>query len=534
MSVVTELPKYTLRDYIVDLHRQHKSTGHHSLDKRSLKPLLRSLLLVVAGLHAKGLVHLDLQPENFVVIGESLKLIDTDGCTALGKTLSIMDSTLSFSPCYCSPEWARFITGEDTGAEFVTCTTLDIWSLGMIICELVLLTPVMRQMYSCFAHTAHSPEEAGLLFMEWLGCLKHFPMAKAVRAFDADLEDFLLNSMLVIEPVERRSLQQCLTHDYIVGPGESWQKLQEVMPEMVYRDNRGRPEDHYKEIMYRGALWKLNAKGDPMDPAQWLQRDMWMTPNGNMCYFSHKENKRLVLLNAAMIHRSLISDFTSGARAHAFQVCIRAENQGEPDEVHVFACNSADEQFMWTHALQREVDGNTHAIISAGLVSVHELLRFRLEVDNHRKPVDCSAREQFEPFFRGCLWKLKAEGNLKSDSDWFYRDMWLSKNGSLVYWSQREDRELIYHTSAEVRRSSILTLGTNETCKHWAFMLVLPPYGDLDFSPTYFATDSPEQRERWMSAFRNFSHFTESATDQITHQRFRVRKSVDGSNKWKT
>lgn len=356
------------------------------------------------------------------------------------------------------------------------------------------------------------------MFMEWIGCMQRFPMPKAVKAFDAELEQFLLGCMLVSEPVERHTLQQCLTHPFVIGPAGSWQKLSEIMPDIVFRDDRGRLEDHGKEILHQGTLWKLAMHADPMDIKQWFARDTWMTPNGNLCYYSQKEGKRLILLDAGKLHRAVISMVTECARDHAFQILIPAECQGEPDEVHIFACKSPEELATWSQALKREADGNTHTIISAGLVTVHELQRFRLQVRNRRiqLPRGSTARDQFEPVLKTWLWKLKFEGDPHIESHWYERKVWLSKNGSLVYWSPREDRELVYHTSAEIARVSVFKLGHSESCKVAGFRLVLPANGDLDYAPSFFACNSLERREEWMRAFKQFTNFSRTCVEEGT------------------
>merc|ERR1719191_1695390 len=104
MYVVTELASYSLKDYF-SLRR----TDGRKLSKDSVHDVAKAIILVTAGLHAKGLVHLDLKPENLMLFSGVLKLIDVDGCVRIGTRVSITDSSLSFSPCYCAPEWARFI-----------------------------------------------------------------------------------------------------------------------------------------------------------------------------------------------------------------------------------------------------------------------------------------------------------------------------------------------------------------------------------------------------------------------------------------
>jgi len=537
ICVVTELPRYTLRDYIADLKLKRAETNVHPLSKESLRTLVHSMLLVIAALHARGFVHLDLQPENFVVLHGHLKLIDMDGCVPMGESLRLLDSTLSFSPCYCSPEWAKFMTDDDNEASpcFTASCSLDVWSLGMIICELVVMQPVMGSMYSHFANNDSDAEEAGLLFMEWLSCLKHPPMPSAVRHFDPELAEFLLQSMLVLDPTARHTMTQCLSDPLVSG--ESSKQLSEVMPDMtespiIVRDIRGRTEDHSSKVLHQGTLWKLNHHGDPMNASDWLQRDMWVNQNRSLCYFSQKEGKRLVLCDSSVLHGATISGFTGGARDHAFQIRVASDDKDAPDDLHIFASTSLEECAAWSKVLQRAVDPNAELVRD---ISIQELLRFRLKVRNHRKVIDHSARDQFEPFFKGQLWKLKTEGDPSIESDWLYRDVWLSKNGSLVYWSQKEDRELIYLSSAEVVRVSVTRLKKGEhAAREWAFKLDLPPKKDLEFSPSFWATDTHEQREHWFKAFSNFTSFSEptdpyqkSALHTTADQRYALRAAPD-------
>ena len=74
------------------------------------------------------------------------KLIDVDGCIPLTTKISIDDSTISFSPCYCAPEWAHFLI-ED--ADYLKVGDgLDVWSVGISLCELIVLDAVLKPKYT--------------------------------------------------------------------------------------------------------------------------------------------------------------------------------------------------------------------------------------------------------------------------------------------------------------------------------------------------------------------------------------------------
>merc|ERR1740139_1473973 len=109
-----------------------------SLSKEAVRDLSKRMVLAMAALHAKGFVHIDMKPENLMVFGGRLKVIDVDGCVRNGTRLSINDGSISFSPCYCSPEWARFMIKESEQT-IVATPSLDVWSIGMLLCELIAL-----------------------------------------------------------------------------------------------------------------------------------------------------------------------------------------------------------------------------------------------------------------------------------------------------------------------------------------------------------------------------------------------------------
>merc|ERR1711935_716303 len=86
--------------------------------------------------------------------------------------------------------------------------------------------------------------------------------------------------------------------------------------------------------------------------------------------------------------------------------------------------------------------------------------------------------------------------------------------------------ELIYHTKIEVRRLSVRKGSNNESCKPWAMRLVLPPAGDLEFSPSIFAAEALEQREQWLQAFGNFTYFVQTTQTTRGSQAVAPRTSV--------
>ncbi|CAJ1354912.1 unnamed protein product [Effrenium voratum] len=167
-----------------------KREKNKPLSRESIKACARAIILVVAGLHAKGLVHLDLKPENLMMFNGRLKLIDVDGCVPIESEVSINDSSISFSPCYCAPEWARFLIDEAEN-KIIAKPHLDVWSIGVTLCELVTLDAILKPMYGNFLRNGHSHREAGFLFMDWLGHITRAPVPKSIERFDKDFHKLI-------------------------------------------------------------------------------------------------------------------------------------------------------------------------------------------------------------------------------------------------------------------------------------------------------------------------------------------------------
>lgn len=199
LYIVMELAEQSLKEHL-ELQR-----GQEQLSVDVVRDISRDIVRIVAGLHAKGFVHLDLKPENVVFCESRLKLIDVDGCTRIGEQLSVHDASISFSPVYCAPEWARFVTDPDQKPLRVE-PSLDVWSIGMTLCDLILAEPCLKSAYVSKSST-HG-------FYTWVGAMKQAPLPMSVRSFDPEFADLLSSCMLLGNQAHRRSLAQCLSHPF--------------------------------------------------------------------------------------------------------------------------------------------------------------------------------------------------------------------------------------------------------------------------------------------------------------------------------
>jgi hypothetical protein len=435
-----------------------------------------------------------------------LKLIDVDGCVQIGENVSITDSSISFSPCYCAPEWAQFLINENNNGINVH-PALDVWSVGMTVCEFVSLNAVLKPMYGNFLRNAHSHREAGFLFMDWLSNIKKVPLPKNIEKFDKDFLDLVSNWLLVCDKGKRKSCAQSLAHPYV---GSSKQKTDEIKAEDmdmtekdVERTNRARSEDTSTEQKYKGKLWKLDTNGDPKQADKWRERDMWIAAQGSLCYWSVKESKRLVLVEGSKLADAKIEKFSGGARSPAFSISF--EGDEDKQDKLTFACPTEEEYKQWTMQLKGVARMDMPTMKLGG--DIKDLRKFVVTVKNRRQKVDGDNKDDFEPNYKGKLWKLKAEGDKLKDEDWFEREMWISNNGSLVYYSKKEERNLVYYTPADLLRAIYEKIPDNQSAKKSSFFVKLPKSGDTEFEPGCFAVGdgSPGKRDEWIEKFKSLS-----------------------------
>lgn len=211
LYVVTELAECSLKDYL----RAQRAQGQ-ALTSEAVRRLARSVVTMVAALHAKGYVHMDLKPENMMFFNGRLKIIDLDGCAKIGSKISLQDTSSAFSPCYCAPEWARFLQAGGQ-CEIVAEPSLDAWSVGLTLCECATLSPVMRPAFAHFLRNVNSAADAHMAYIDWLGSLETSPVPDCVEKFDARLGEFLSYGLLACDPDQRLTPAQCLSSQYLAA-----------------------------------------------------------------------------------------------------------------------------------------------------------------------------------------------------------------------------------------------------------------------------------------------------------------------------
>jgi serine/threonine protein kinase len=202
MYIVTELAQCTLKNML--RQRNHRNAP---LSAESVGKIAKEIVLAVAWLHAKGYVHLDIKPENIMMCGGRWKLIDMDGCVRAGSEIKLADNTVSFSPCYCAPEFARLVV---KGGSMRVRPSMDAWSVGLTIAELVNLCPLLRAQYQKISD-GKPPKVGSISFLKWLGAVQAMPLPKRpVWSEESLFKDLLCTWLLVPSSDRRRTLAQSL------------------------------------------------------------------------------------------------------------------------------------------------------------------------------------------------------------------------------------------------------------------------------------------------------------------------------------
>ncbi|CAK0880806.1 unnamed protein product [Prorocentrum cordatum] len=515
MYVVTEMASCSLKEYIAARRKAGKA-----MSKETVRAITKAMMLVTAGLHAKGFVHLDLKPENLMLFNGVLKLIDVDGCIRIGTKISITDSSLSFSPCYCSPEWARFIHDDSPDPYIIAAPGLDVWSIGMTIPELITHDAILRPVFVSFLKHGRPHRQASIMLMEWLSSVKKVPIPKSVESFDKDLLSLLVNSLLVPDPAKRKTLAESLNHPFVKPIQLARSVARSSTSPITYAVGdtdddpsasgglRRRERKGTQDITarHKGVLWKCSKTQDPSKKENWYKRDVWLSANGSLCYHSPKQGKQLILIDGHQMANADLGLFEKGAIEPAIEISIAEEDEDEdgkslPRETHVFGCESEEDYAAWMDAFEsaRHIAALT---MKLGRSIAVQLKEFRLTVNNRRIKVDDDDSADRVPVFKSKLWKLKADSDWSDKQNWREREMWISQNGSLVYYSVLEDRELVYYSASDLARATVSAHDQTDSCMSWGFSVQLPAQDGVEFAPGEFAADSEDLRTEWMKAVR--------------------------------
>ncbi len=93
-------------------------------------------------------------------------------------------------------------------------------------------------------------------------------------------------------------------------------------------------------------------------------------------------------------------------------------------------------------------DMDTTLLVSRGLIEDYR--NFKIQIRNRREKID-PQKAEFQSVFKRELWKLNQEGDVMNPDHWLKREMWLARNGAFCYYSKKEEKELQYYKSEDIK-----------------------------------------------------------------------------------
>ena len=163
-----------------------------------IKAYWKDILLAVKAVQDVNIVHRDLKPANFVLVGDSLKLIDFGISSSIrAEVTSVIPSDRCGTISYMAPE-----TLQDQGNSFKVGRYSDIWSLGCILYLLV------------YGHTPFHQLQGAVQKMLAIINPDHkiaFPCVPPELSLAVDVLQFCLRR----NPKERPTIKDLLDHSFL-------------------------------------------------------------------------------------------------------------------------------------------------------------------------------------------------------------------------------------------------------------------------------------------------------------------------------
>mmetsp|Transcript_20187 Transcript_20187/g.47061 ORF Transcript_20187/g.47061 Transcript_20187/m.47061 type:complete len:490 (+) Transcript_20187:116-1585(+) len=221
--VVYELAECSLKDKLVA--RQLRCPKDF-FPKADLRQMSLRVLRLCAGLQAKGFVNINLTPQNVKFFDEGrLMKLDVSGCLPADAVVFDKDELRDVCEGYCSPEYAEQLRHL---SEVVLAPMLDVWRVGLIICELAMLEPLLWTTYDQFVPRTPPDQQADpervkegrARFLHRLAQdgVDKVELPECVLQYGEEFVGLLRECLLCYEGTDRWTLAEALNHPFFAGP----------------------------------------------------------------------------------------------------------------------------------------------------------------------------------------------------------------------------------------------------------------------------------------------------------------------------
>ena len=207
-----------------------RKAKQEKLTPQEIKSYLYQLLKGVACMHRHKIIHRDLKPGNLLITKDNILKIADFGL-ARGCALPIRNFTNNVVTLYYRPPDVLLGSTDYT-------TDIDMWSIGCIFAEMVILIPLFKatqdNMAETIFHFLGTPTEETYPKLEFLPLWDsekykfRFGIGLREKLKDLDDEGFdLLMKFLQIDPEKRISAEDALNHPYFNDLDETTKKIYE-------------------------------------------------------------------------------------------------------------------------------------------------------------------------------------------------------------------------------------------------------------------------------------------------------------------
>ena len=197
-TTVLEYGPYSMRQLLID----EELTDSHR------RQIAERLVSVVSHLHACKIIHADLRPEHFFLMGDTWKLVDLSRALGTGE---LLPATRGAQPlCYCAPELAEYTMRNgnrpsdqpNAESDLRAHESIDVWGLGLTIYELFSGGSPLFQVEKGGGHIESLAERAATISLG------------NVRPASAR---HLLEKLICFEPNERLTFAEIARHAWLSG-----------------------------------------------------------------------------------------------------------------------------------------------------------------------------------------------------------------------------------------------------------------------------------------------------------------------------